>query len=356
LPVLSSIRVRASVIVPAYNYARLLPSALESVLAQTHTDWECLIVDDGSTDDTAPVADAFTRRDARFRYLHQENRGLAAARNRGIRNAGGDAVQFLDADDRLMPRKLEHHLAYLEAHPECDIVYGETAFFRSATPDVLMPSLNGRLSRSIMARVHGSAEALRLLEHFNIMPVPAALVRRRVFEAVLFDEDARAVEDHGFWLRCAALGYRFDYCESAEPLAAVRAHAASMSRDHVRMLRGLIAVAHAYERSGPPLNGRLPLIYEMALGVETAERGARIRGMRRILRAASNATESLTRLRWRLYAATALLLPRRMFVRFVATPIPERPFELYRKLRAAGSRIAAALRFRKPELPTSTSQ
>jgi glycosyltransferase involved in cell wall biosynthesis len=324
---------RVSVVVPTYNYAHFLPVALDSVLTQTYRDWECVIVDDGSTDDTATVADAYVRRDPRFRYIHQANRGLAGARNTGVRNAHGDAIQFLDADDRLLPAKLERHAAYLEAHPECDIVYGDVWFFRSETPDVLTPSLHGKLTRSILRRVHGSAEAFRILQHYNIMPVPAAIIRRRVFERAMFDEEANAVEDYGFWIRCAALGFSFDFCKPDEPVAAVRSHGASMSRDFVRMLRGLITVAHAYERTVPPITPRLPLIYEMALGVETAERESRMRGARRIWRAAAAASESLTAMRWRVYAAATLLLPRQQFLRLIATPMPERPYELYRKLR-----------------------
>lgn len=322
-----------SVVVPTYNYAHFLPAALDSVLAQTYRDWECIIVDDGSTDDTPAVADAYARRDSRFRYIHQANRGLAGARNSGVRDARGEAIQFLDADDRLLPPKLKRHTAYLDSHPECDIVYGDVWFFRSETPDVLTPSLHGKLTRSILRRVHGNAEAFRVLQHYNIMPVPAAIIRRRVFERAIFDEEANAVEDYGFWIRCAALGFSFDFCEPDEPVAAVRSHGASMSRDFVRMLRGLITVAHAYEKTAPPITPQLPLIYEMALGVETAERESRIRGARRIWRAAAAATESLTAMRWRVYAAATLLLPRRLFLRVIARPIPEGPYEVYRKLR-----------------------
>src|SRR4051794_34828743 len=167
--------VRISVVVPAYNYAQFLPVALDSIIAQTYADWECIIVDDGSTDDTAAVADAYVRRDPRFRYIHQANRGLAGARNTGVRNATGDAIQFLDADDRLLPPKLERHAAYLEAHPECDIVYGDVWFFRSETPDVLTPSLHGKLTRSILRRGAGKAGALRGLQHHKTKPLPAAI-------------------------------------------------------------------------------------------------------------------------------------------------------------------------------------
>jgi len=153
-----------------------------------------------------------------------------------------------------------------------------------------------------------------------------------VFERATFDEEANAVEDYGFWIRCAALGFSFDFCEPEEPVAAVRSHSESMSRDFVRMLRGLITVAHAYENTVPSITPRLPLIYEMALGVEMAERQSRIRGARRIWRAAAAASESLTAMRWHVYAAATLLLPRPLFLRVIARPIPEGPYAFYRKL------------------------
>ncbi|HVR40541.1 MAG TPA: glycosyltransferase [Thermoanaerobaculia bacterium] len=322
-----------SVLVPAYNYAAFLRDALDSVLAQTFDDWECVIVDDGSTDDTATVAREYAQRDSRFRVVHQENRGLAAARNTAIANSRGELVQFLDADDRLAPRKLERHVEFLRAHPETDIVYSEVAFFRTEEPQRLMASLQGKLSRSLMARVHGNDEARAKLQHYNIMPVLAAMVRRSVFDvAGTFDEGVPAHEDYGFWIRCAAAGCRFDYCGPDDPVAAVRTHGTSMSRDSERMIDGLIAIARRFESS--PLRERWsPLIYEVALGIDDVEHGERRKGARRIANASRAATESLTALRWRVYAIAARLLPRSWFLRIVRQPIPESLLEWYRRLR-----------------------
>lgn len=315
-----------SVIVPVYNYGRYLPDALDSVLAQTFGDWECIIVDDASTDDSGRVAAAYAARDARFRVItHDTNKGPAASRNSGIAASRGAYLQFLDADDRLLPDKIAQHVRFLEAHPETGVVYSEAGFFRDGEPDRLMPSLHGTLSRSMMARVHGADEAWRKLEHYNITPTPAALVRRAI--APRFEESCAAHEDWDFWLRCAAAGVRFDFCGDDAPLVAIRAHGRSTSRDRQRMLSGLMAGAKAF-----PTPERLPLIYEMALGIETVMRGARVDGSRRIAGAAKRATESLTGIRWRIYAIAALLLPRGAFARLVARPMPELPFELYRRL------------------------
>ena len=326
---------RVSVIVPAHNYARFLSEALDSVRAQTFDDWECIVVDDGSTDDTATVARAYEA-DARFRYVHQDNRGPSAARNTGLQHARGELIQFLDADDRLMPRKLELHVRHLDDHPEHDIVYGEVAFFRSERPSVLMASLHGRLSHSIMGRVHGNAEAREKLEHYNIMSTLAALFRHRVFTvAGRFDEAVGGSEDWDLWIRCAAAGCSFDYLPS-EPLAAVRAHPTSTSRDTTRMLRGVMRAAASFSASELAARwpgGRLPLIYEVVLGIADAESGRRRMGMNRILKAAAAATEPLTAWRWRVYAMAALLLPASLLLRLAAWPIPERPYAWYRRVR-----------------------
>src|SRR5690242_10687505 len=92
-----------SVIIPAYNYARFLPQAIESALQQDYPEFEVLVVDDGSTDNTAEIAAVYSRADKRVRYLHQKNAGLPAARNTGIQHARFDFIGFLDADDAWLP-------------------------------------------------------------------------------------------------------------------------------------------------------------------------------------------------------------------------------------------------------------
>src|SRR6185295_252898 len=93
----------ATIIIPAYNYGHFIAQSIESVQAQTYSNWECIIVDDGSTDDTANVVRKFTEQDERVKFFKQRNQGLAAARNTGIANSSGEYVQFLDADDLIEP-------------------------------------------------------------------------------------------------------------------------------------------------------------------------------------------------------------------------------------------------------------
>jgi len=112
-----------SIIVPCYNQGRYLAETLQSVISQTHSNWECVIVDDGSSDQTAEVARSFTARDRRFRYVHQANAGVSAARNLGVRLSRGRYLLPLDGDDRIGPGYVAAICAVLDQDPEVVIVY-----------------------------------------------------------------------------------------------------------------------------------------------------------------------------------------------------------------------------------------
>lgn len=108
-----------SIIIPVFNRANLITKTLDSVLAQTYTNWECLIIDDGSTDHTAQVVQAYIDKDSRFKYVLRSDKHLPGgngARNYGLKISRGTYVNFLDSDDVLLPEKLEHQLALLESH------------------------------------------------------------------------------------------------------------------------------------------------------------------------------------------------------------------------------------------------
>ncbi|MEY3226277.1 MAG: hypothetical protein RLZZ536_896 [Planctomycetota bacterium] len=111
-----------SVIVTCFNQARLITETLQSVARQTFQGFECIVVDDGSLDESASVIRAFVERDARFRLISQPNQGVAATRNTGFQQARGQLIQFLDGDDLLDPEKLQLQVQYLEEHPELNAV------------------------------------------------------------------------------------------------------------------------------------------------------------------------------------------------------------------------------------------
>jgi cellulose synthase/poly-beta-1,6-N-acetylglucosamine synthase-like glycosyltransferase len=201
---------RVSVIVPTYNRAYVIREALDSLLAQTYQDFEAIVVDDGSTDDTAEVV---SRYGPPIRYLRREsNGGAGAARNDGIRASEGEFVTFVDADDLYLPRRLEASLAALEASPDCGGAYAE---MHEVAPDGKPLTL-----RLAAAGFHASGWVFRgQLLHFALH-TNTVTVRRRCFDEVgLFDEALRAYEDQHMWLR---LTHRYRFACVPEPLAVYR--------------------------------------------------------------------------------------------------------------------------------------
>lgn len=218
-----------SVIIPCYNHGHYLPCALNSVLAQTFTDWEAIIVDDGSTDNTRQVAAQFT--DPRIRYIYQENRGLSAARNTGIRAAQGEYLAFLDADDEWEPHFLAVCVAVLSAENTLAATVTLTRFIDE----------NGRVLPRIGGQVVGEQEFRSRLLAGGFFPVHAVMVKAEVVRtAGLFDEHLTSLEDWDLWLRITANGGRM--CSIPQPLARYRMVTGSMSTNAARMHANRVAV------------------------------------------------------------------------------------------------------------------
>lgn len=235
--------VTVSVIIPAYNYAHFLPQTLDSVLQQTYTDWECIIVDDGSTDNTRAIVSDYLTMDSRFRYIYQKNQGLPGARNTGIKAAYGRYLQFLDADDLLEPKKIEAHVDYLCRHSTVDIVYGEVRYFPTDRPEERLYSLEGE-NKPWMPKLSGRGkDILAKLLKKNIMPVNAPLLRKDIcLDCGTFDETLRSHEDWDFWLRCALHNKTFEFLDCPLTWALVRSHEQSMSRALFTMCETILVI------------------------------------------------------------------------------------------------------------------
>lgn len=120
---------RVSVIIPCYKQAKYLPETLDSVLSQTYNDWECIMVNDGSPDNTEEVARDYCNKDNRFKYIYQGNQGPATARNNGIKASSGEYILPLDSDDLISPTYIEKAVAYLDAHSDVKLVYSRSELF-----------------------------------------------------------------------------------------------------------------------------------------------------------------------------------------------------------------------------------
>lgn len=188
-----------SVVTPTYNRADFLPYAVESVLAQTFSDFELLVVDDGSTDSTRHLMERYTD-DPRVRYFYQPNHGQSVARNRGLKEARGEYICFLDSDNAWFPDKLEKSLNAFRENPAVDVVYGDY---------VEIDKAGAELGINRMKRHSGHITPELLKDNFVSMNT--TMTRRECFsEMGGFDVADRLAEDYGLWLRLSTR-YRFYY-------------------------------------------------------------------------------------------------------------------------------------------------
>jgi glycosyltransferase involved in cell wall biosynthesis len=205
-----------SVVIPAYNAAAFLAEAVRSALAQTLPPLEILVVDDGSTDETAAIARAFG---GRVRCLSQENQGLSGARNRGIREARGDLIALLDADDSWLSEKLAAQVEALAGCPKAVACFSRTEYVGQD---------GAILRRSDVPPLHRLVEDL-LLSCCVIGPPSAALIRRSALDAVgLFDPRFSQCADWDMWLRLAEAG-PVVYADGVH--VRYRVHGANMSKN-----------------------------------------------------------------------------------------------------------------------------
>ncbi len=217
-----------SVVIPAYNASPYITDCLNSVLAQCEKDFEVIVVNDGSTDNTAAMVSTFT--DARIHLLNRPNGGLAAARNTGIRAAQGEFVAFLDADDRWCEEKLAAHRQAMEADPNASVSYDWSAFI----------DVEGKRTGLMMAQTQKllTHEALLLKNYLG--NGSTSVVRRSVLEANNgFDETLYRLVDHELWVRLAFNGHHFRLVP--RQLTEYRIHGASFTADTERMLKGVEA-------------------------------------------------------------------------------------------------------------------
>ena len=177
-----------SVIIPVYNTKQYLQSCLDSILSQTYTDLEVLFIDDGSTDGSAQLLDAFAARDSRIRVIHQPNGGVCAARNRGIQEARGDYLSFIDSDDTLEPDMYEMLIKCIREY-SVDIAH---CSYNRVTNGVVKP-----IGNSGQVYMQSKAETLRCLLTGKVFVGSCwtKLYARRLFESVRFPSGIRTNED-----------------------------------------------------------------------------------------------------------------------------------------------------------------
>lgn len=204
--------VNVSVIIPTYNYVEFICDSIESVINQTYKDFEIIVVDDGSTDNTSEVVKKYKDK---ISYFYKENGGPSSARNYGIKNAKGEFICFLDADDIFIPEKLELQVKYMEDHKDDNIGLIYSDYY----------CVSRRLKITDYYESIGFSsqkEAVMYLLNYNYINTSTVMIPKACIEKKgFFNEKYRYLEDYDLWLRLGC-NYKFGYIN--KPLVKTRSH------------------------------------------------------------------------------------------------------------------------------------
>lgn len=238
---------KVSVILPAYNGEKFIAAAVDSVLGQTYTDYEIIVVDDGSKDRTAEILSRYGKK---IKVVSQQNGGIAKARNIAIENSKGEYLAFLDQDDIWLPDKLGLQVALMEKDRDIGLAYTDVYIISDKGTELL--SFELRKPHRGMA-----AEALFLN---NFIATSSVMTKRECFEKVgLFDQSLSPCLDYDRWLNIAAL-YKIDYVD--RPLARFRDHVSTFRKNEIVTAEKIVATLRRFIDSHPDI--------KKAMGVKAA--------------------------------------------------------------------------------------
>lgn len=220
-----------SVIMPVFNGGKFIAEAIESVLSQSYSDWELIIVDDGSTDGTADIVKRYESN--KVHYVYQTNQGPSNARNKGINLARGEFIAFLDADDLYAINKLEEQLYFLKSYPETDIVYCDA--------DVVDESLNHLYFLHSEGVYKTKEDFLAMALFRQIVPLPQSVMARATCfrSGIRFNPEYVHGEDYDLTIQLAKR-YRYGYLP--KPLYIYRRHENNITNSHQKQLQAEIEI------------------------------------------------------------------------------------------------------------------
>ncbi len=226
-----------SVIIPAFNVEKYITATVQSVTGQTYKNIEIIIVEDCSTDSTKSLIEVLAKNDSRIRLLfHPKNVGLASTRNTGLASARGEYLCIFDADDIMVPEKIEKQVQFLESHPECDITYSDAYHFLDGTKKMFL--------LDFPERQNTYSNFLKFGNHVN---PNTTFFRRGVYDTYGgFDGSLRSTEDWDYWLTLSRNGVRFMH--QAEVLTLYRVRSGGLTGNRVVMFETGIKVLEKQKR------------------------------------------------------------------------------------------------------------
>ncbi|HDY98805.1 MAG TPA: glycosyltransferase family 2 protein [Pseudomonas sabulinigri] len=239
-----------SIIIPCHNYAHTLTETLNSLKSQTLSNWEAIIINDGSSDNTQEVIDTFTQADKRFIGINQEKKGVSAARNAGINVAKGAYLAFLDADDLFTYQKLEAHKKHFDSNSSIDISYSDCRYFHTSKPEELYLSFD-LTNKNWMRKTNNSREnIITELVDRNLFVISSPMIKKSsLSENTKFSIDLKFYEDWLFWLDCAGEGLSFHYCDDQKCSTMIRVHEKSTVQNKEKMFSGIPLLRKEIEKT-----------------------------------------------------------------------------------------------------------
>lgn len=219
---------KVSVVIPFYNGKEFIAQAINGILRQTYTDYEIIVMDDGSSDDSKKALECF---DGKIRYFYQQNKGISSARNRAIKEAKGEYIALLDQDDIWYPEKLQKQVELMEKNKNLGLIYGDCHYINEKGEII---------SRVFERQKYYSGRIFKDLIMGNFIPIPTVLIRKSALDKVgLFLENYTFAEEYELFIR---ISKDYDVGFINEPLAGYRIHGGNLSKNTGESLKEDIAV------------------------------------------------------------------------------------------------------------------
>jgi glycosyltransferase involved in cell wall biosynthesis len=225
-----------SIIIPTFNYGHLIEETLESISNQSFENWECIIVDNESTDNTEEVVKQWIQKDKRFKYLKIKHSTTSTCRNKGLEISRGKFLQFVDADDQISEGKLENQLELFKANTNASIVYSNAKYYDHGNSNKLRYTLDESNTPWMVEFTGYSWELLPQMLKKNLFVISSPLLKRVVYEETKgFLDKLNWVEDWEFYFRCFAKNFYVVFDNSENSSSLIRVHPKSLSRNKIRM-------------------------------------------------------------------------------------------------------------------------
>jgi glycosyltransferase involved in cell wall biosynthesis len=221
-----------SVILPTFQRAHLVSESIESVLSQTYPNWELIVIDDGSTDNSFEIIKSYIKKDKRIKYLKQQNKGVAAARNAGLKKTTGGYIAFIDSDDVWLNNKLEKQVTLMEKKLDCMLLAGDVGYPQGGTFFLRHPLPPKTNFESLFLR--------------NYVATSTVMLRKKILDLLgCFKEEFKVCEDYDLWLRIA-LNSHIEVIPDV--LAQYRNQPDSLTTDRLVYLKSLLKLKSIYPK------------------------------------------------------------------------------------------------------------